>query len=201
MLHFEIDVQLELSMNRIRAIQAFVLCLCLSAASGALAGSKDIAVYTELVDASHFVKNYKRTASETAAIFAARGRGNDKQFAAFLAKVAKADLSDFKICISGAYATGPLTVGDAKELIKVFRSSAGQRVLDLSQQMLVADMRRGYHEPLDPSRLSESDRQDIVSLYKMPVFQRYGAFISSPAFKSAIQTCLVASKVGRDSGL
>lgn len=140
-------------------------------------------------------------ASVSAAVFATRTQGSDGQFAAFMAKVAKVDLSDFKLCISKAYAVGSLAVGDAKELVEVFRSPGGQRVLELSQQMLIADLRRGYHKPLDPSYFTPSDRQNVARIYKMPVFQRYGAFITSPAFKSATRGCVASSAIGRESGV
>src|SRR5271155_2951605 len=97
---------------RLAAIPILIL------SSGAFAQGQSGAARTpfdELLEVTHFIKNYKESAAVSAGVFGARAQGSDREYAAFMARVVNADLSDLQACMSRAYAAGPLTQSDAKE--------------------------------------------------------------------------------------
>jgi hypothetical protein len=178
-----------------------VLSALVSTAARAEVSTPIEAPFDQLLEASRFIPNYKETAAVSARVFGARAQGSDKEYAAFMAKVAKADLTDLQTCLSRAYAAGPLTANDAEELVQIFRSPIGVRLLGLSQQMAIADIERGSHKQLDPSILTDSERRELALVYQKPVFARYSAFIISQTCAESTRTCLASSKVAKENGI
>jgi hypothetical protein len=157
--------------------------------------------FDELLEVTYFIKNYKESAVVSARVLGARNQGSDREYAAFMARVVDADLSDLQACMGRAYAAGPLTVADAEELVRIFQSRIGVRVLDLTQQVVIADIERGFHKPLDVALLGDSERREIALLFQRPVFVRYNAYIASQAQAVSTRACIAASRVGKESGI
>jgi hypothetical protein len=161
-------------------------------------------IYIQLVDATHFIDNYKETAAVSAQVFSARNQGSDRQYAQFMAFMAHADLSDIKACVAKAYSGPMMTERDARELVELFESPFGQKILDLSQQMVINDIRHGASQGVDPSAwnaLSSQDRQQFLEIRSRPSFVHYGQVTSSPAFRAGIGHCLLGSKAAKASGI
>src|SRR4051794_10914271 len=78
-----------------------------------------IAAFSDLMEARHFIRNYQQVAAVSAKVYGDRGQGSDREFAAFSAKAAAADLTDYRNCMSRAFASGPLSEADAKELVRI----------------------------------------------------------------------------------
>lgn len=79
----------------------------------------------------------------SARVFGARAQGSDREFAAFSAKVLVAYLTDYRGCMSRAYAVGPLTEADARELTRIFRTPAEERWNVIAQQSLISAIETG----------------------------------------------------------
>jgi len=157
--------------------------------------------YIQLLEATRFISNYKQVASISAKVFAARGQGNDREYASLMAKIAVSDLSDIKVCFAGAYSGNALTVEDAQDLVEIFKSPIGSKILDLSQNMLIANIERAAHQSPSPVVLTDIDRKQMIAIYKRPSFTHYGTMLSSPSFGANVKTCLMGSRVVRESGI
>lgn len=181
-------------------ILTLLLAATASASGFAYGETSNDSAYLQLVDATRFIANYKQMAAISAKVFAVRAKGSDKEFASVMATVASADLSDTRQCISQAYASSSLSPTDAKELAEIFRTPIGIKVLDLSQQMLVDDIERGSHKPIDPSLLTEPERKELFQVYQRPVFARYSRLVVGPTFQAAAGACILSSKAIKASG-
>ncbi|NHZ89520.1 hypothetical protein F2P45_10910 [Massilia sp. CCM 8733] len=172
----------------------------LGSETGTIQADPDTA-FLQFVDATRFLANYKEMAAVSARVFGARAQGSDSQYAAFMAKVAVADLSDMRGCMGRAYASGSMTSSDAVNLVQIFTSPVGKKVIDISKTMVIDSLEKGTPAPADWSSITPAERAEVVSIYQNPAFQRYGAHVSTPAFQLAIKTCLKSSKVARENGL
>jgi hypothetical protein len=155
--------------------------------------------FVELLTATRFIENYKETAAVSARVFAARGQGSDKEYSAFMAKVASANLSDMRLCLAHAYAATSLTIADARELVAIFKTPIGLKVIDLSQRWNLSNITRGSVKPMDASLLSDSERIELSQLYKRSVFARYNSVVAGESIAAATRACLGSSKVAKEA--
>jgi hypothetical protein len=161
-------------------------------------------IYVQLVDATHFIDNYKEMAAVSAQVFSVRNQGSDRQYAQFMAFMAHADLSDIKACVAKNYADQMMTEGDARELVEIFKSPIGEKILRLSQQMVIDDIRHGAPQGADVSglnALSSEDRQQLLEIRSTPSFVHYGQVTTSSAFRAGVGHCLLGSKAAKASGM
>ncbi len=154
--------------------------------------------FVRLVDVTHFISNYKQMAAVSAKAFAARGEGSNREYARHMEEVASSDLSDIRLCVSQAYMSTSLSQTDANELVQIFQTPIGIRALELSQQMLIEDIQRGSHKPIDMQLLKESERKELAQLSLRPVFVRYSQTVAEPNFQAAVRTCALTSKTLRE---
>ncbi|MGO4503629.1 MULTISPECIES: hypothetical protein [unclassified Dyella] len=100
-------------------------------------------VFEQLVEVTNFLDNYRNMAGVAAEVSAARGKGNDAEFAKLMASVARHGISDVKGCVARGFSGPPMTPQDAANLIKTFKTPMGQKTLELGQAMLINDVRHG----------------------------------------------------------
>jgi glycosylphosphatidylinositol transamidase (GPIT) subunit GPI8 len=81
-------------MKHTHILNAFILGVFVMASSHGQGTATDRSPYDDLLEATRFVQNYRETAEVSAKVFGARAQGSDKEYATFMAKVAKADLHD-----------------------------------------------------------------------------------------------------------
>lgn len=187
-------------------MRSAALLLFLSACNAAL-GADTSAIQAEpdkaflqLVDATRFLAHYKETAAVSARVSGKRARGEQNPHAAFMAKVAVADLSDMRACMGRAYASGPITPADAVQLVRMFNSPLGKKVLDITHKGMLASLDKDAYRPVDWSSITEEERAETPAFFAHPAFAHYGALMSDPAFGQAVTACLAASRVGKANG-
>lgn len=156
--------------------------------------------FLQLVDATRFLANYKEMAGVSARVSAKRAPSEQNPNAAFLAKVAVADLSDMRDCMGRSYAGGPITPKDAVQLVRMFNSPLGKKVLDITHKGIIASLDKDAYPPADWSSITEEERPQTQAFFENPAFEHYGSLISNPAFEQATTACLAASKVGKANG-
>ncbi|NHZ63968.1 hypothetical protein [Massilia genomosp. 1] len=162
--------------------------------------AKPDAAFLQLVDATRFLANYKEMAAVSARVSTKRAQGDQNPYAAFLAKVAVADLSDIRDCMGRAYASGPITPTDAVQLVRIFNSPLGKKVIDITHRSIIAKLDQDAFPRVDWSSVTDDERTEMPSIFENPAFQHYAAVISNPAFEQATMACLVSSKVGKANG-
>ncbi|UOD27696.1 hypothetical protein INH39_19560 [Massilia violaceinigra] len=156
--------------------------------------------FLQLADAARFLANYKEMAAVSVRVSASLEPGDRNPHAAFMAKVAVADLSDMRDCMGRAYASGPVTQQDAVQLVRMFTSPLGKKILDIHHRGLMASLDKDAYPPVDWSSITEEERTETPAFFEHPAFKRYGALISSRAFDHASTACLVESKIGKATG-
>lgn len=161
-------------------------------------------VFEQLVEVTNFLDNYRNMAGVAAEVSAARGKGNDAEFAKLMASVARHGIWDVKGCVARGFSGPPMTPQDAANLIKTFKTPMGQKTLELGQAMLINDVRHGSPQGPDPafvSALTDQERQELISIREQPSFVHYGQLMASGGFQRSIGQCLMASKAFRESGV
>lgn len=161
-------------------------------------------VFDQLVEVTNFLDNYRNMAAVAAEVSAARGKGNDAEFAKLMTSVARHGISDVKGCVARGFSGAPMTPEDAANLIKTLKTPMGQKTLEIGQAMLINDVRHGSPQGPDPafvSALSDRERQELISIREQPSFVHYGQLLASAGFKRNIGQCLMASKAFRESGV
>ena len=161
-------------------------------------------VYSQLVDAAHFIENYRESAAVSAQVFAARGQGSDADFAKFMASVARYGIADVKDCVAQAFSNPPMTPDDAADLIKIFKSPMGKKILDLGQATMINNIRHMSSQGVDAStvgKFTAEERRDLVEIRRRPSMVHYGQLMGSAVFRSSLGQCIQSSKAARESGL
>ena len=157
--------------------------------------------YRRLLEATQFVDNYKKTAAVSARVFAARGQGSDKQYAAFMGVVAKADLSDIGGCLVDVYKTQNLSQQDVSSLIAFFESTLGQKLLLEGRRMMEADIERGSHQALAADAFTEEEKRGINEVQKTEWYMKYARMTADRGVAAANMNCIVQSHAVKSSGI
>jgi len=176
-------------MKCVRRIAAVAPCLLISAGLHAQ-DLKAVAAFDDLLTANHFIQNYQEQSAAMARVFGARAQGSDREFAAFSAKVAAADLTHYRGCMSKAYAAGPLTEADAIELARMFRTPAEEHLNAITERSAIANIEAGSNRGTDLSLLSDSDRRQVAVDRNSPLYARYVAFLVGQEHARFREVCL-----------
>jgi hypothetical protein len=157
--------------------------------------------YGRLLKATKFIAYYQEAAAVSARVFAARGQGNDRQYAAFMDVVAKADLSDINSCLVDVYERQNLSPQDVTSLIAFFESPLGQRFLLQANRMLKAGIERGSPQPPSSDIFTEDEKRVLNEVQQRDWYRKYAQIAADPGVAAANMKCIVQSHAVQSSGI
>lgn len=157
--------------------------------------------YLRLLKATKYIENYKEAAAVSARVFNARGEGNDKEFARFMNIVATSNLSDVRACMADVYKTHDLTHKDVINLISIFESPLGVKILDQSKRMMIADIEQGNHQALPTNLFTDKERHEMEKMQQNASYRKYGLMTANREFAKGMMKCITESSAVKKAGI
>jgi hypothetical protein len=184
----------------IRATLAFLTALAGSSAQSQGVADSAADPHTRLLKASRFVENYKEMAAVSARVFGARGKGSDKELAHFMSVVSTADLSDVTGCLVALY-RAQLTREEVATVVTILESPLGEKVIEQSQRMLLADIERGSHQPLGADAFTHEEKRELLEIRQNASFRKYMTMTADRAFGAGTMQCIGQSEAVKKAGI
>jgi hypothetical protein len=157
--------------------------------------------YLRLLHASRNVEQFKQVAAVSARVYGARDKGTDKEYAQLMGVIATADLSDANDCLVNLYRSQELTREDVAELISIFESPLGVKLLEHSERMLLAAIERGGSQPMQPAAFSDDEKRGLQEIRENAAFRKYGAVTANQRFATGMIDCIGQSEAVKKTGI
>jgi len=157
--------------------------------------------YLRLLHASRNVEQFKQVAAVSARVYGARDKGTDKEYAQLMGVIATADLSDANDCLVNLYRSQELTREDVAELISIFESPLGVKLLEHSERMLLAAIERGGSQPMQPAAFSDDEKRGLQEIRENAAFRKYGTITANQRFATGMIDCIGQSDAVKKTGI